>query len=134
MPKQKKKKKVSPLVWLLPPAAVAALILGGVMLVNSLYLPFQGKWIRRDCERVDLRSLEITLEEYTQLCEQLPGCTIRWNIPIGDQVFDSRAEEITLTALDEADFPLFDLFENLKTIHAEGLDCYDLTYGRCRRC
>ena len=126
MPKDKKKKKKSGfLLWFLPLVIVLALIGAGVTMIYSMYLPFQGKWIRKDCERVDLRSLEITLEAYEQLQQQLPGCTIRWNIPIGDQVFDSRATEITLSALEEEDFPLFDLFENLQKIHAEGLDCYE---------
>lgn len=123
--KAKKKKKTGFLLWLLPLVLVAALIVGGIGLIHSLYLPFQGKWIRRDSGRVDLRSLEISLEEYEQLCQQLPGCTIRWNIPIGEEVFDSRAEKIVLTSLNEQDFPLFDLFENLKTIDAQALDCYE---------
>lgn len=125
MPKKTKKKKSRILLWLLPLLVAAGLAAGGIALVNSLYLPFQGKWIRRDCERVDLRSLEITLEEYEQLKTELPGCVIRWNIPIGDQLFDSRAGEITLTGLEEGDFPMFRYFEDLRKINAEGLDCYE---------
>ena len=127
MPKKgKTKKKMGWLLWLLPLVLVAALIAGGIAVIHSLYLPFQGKWIRRDADRIDLRSLELTVEEYEQLSGQLPGCTIRWNIPIGDGVFDSRAEKIVLTSLNEQDFPLFDLFENLKTIDAQALDCYEV--------
>ena len=125
MPKKTKKKKSRILLWLLPLLVAVGLAAGGIALVNSLYLPFQGKWIRRDCERVDLRSLEITLEEYEQLKTELPGCVIRWNIPIGDQLFDSRAGEITLTGLEEGDFPMFRYFEDLQKINAEGLDCYE---------
>lgn len=125
MPKNHKKKKMPFLLWLLPLLVVAGLIGGGIGLINSLYLPFQGKWIRKDCERVDLRSLEITLEEYEQLKTELPGCQIRWNIPIGNQVFDSRAKEITITELNEENFSLFDYFEDLQTIHAEDLECYE---------
>ncbi len=125
MPKKAKKKKSRILLWLLPLLVTVGLLAGGIALLNSLYLPFQGKWIRRDCERVDLRSLEITPEEYEQLKTELPGCTIRWNIPIGDRVFDSRAAEIELTDLQERDFPLFRYFEDLQKINAEQLDCYD---------
>ncbi len=124
MPKQKKR-KTSAMLWILPLVLVVALIAGGAMLINSMYLPFQGKWIRRDCERIDLRSLELTVEQYAQLQEDLPDCQIRWNIPIGDQTFDSRASEIALIGLDERDFPLFHYFENLQKINAEGLTCYE---------
>ena len=124
MANKKHKKKGGKLWWLWLLTAVAAVaIVAGIFF--SMYFPFKNMMIRRDSQELDLRSCNMTVEEFSQLQEKLPQCRILWSIPIGDRKFDSTAPEITLKSLDMGDLELFYLFENLQCIRAAELECYE---------
>lgn len=120
--KQKARKKRRLWPWLLTSVLAVALVAG---IFLYMYFPFNGLWIKRDSQELDLRGYEISYEDYRELKEELPGCRILWRIPIGGRTFDCTAREITIETLDASDTELFRLFENLQEIHAVGLDCYE---------
>ena len=115
-------KKGRVLLWL---AAVLAVAAAGLFAFSRMFFAFDGKLIREGSTRLDLRDRAVTVSDYEQLKQRLPGCEIRWNIPIGSQVFDSTAREIVLLDLEEKDIPLFAYFDGLEYIHADHLECYD---------
>lgn len=76
-------------------------------------------------ESVDATAAELTAEEYRTLQEALPGCSVRWSVPVGNGRFPSDAEEISLTDLAEEDFGQLDHIESLKRVDARGCSDYD---------
>lgn len=50
-----------------------------------------------DLEQADLRGASLTDQELMELCSQFPDVFLLWNVPIGDGVFPSDAEEIDLS-------------------------------------
>lgn len=120
--KKRLKKRLGLWTLLLTPILAAALVAG---IFLYIYFPFNGLWIKRDSQEIDLRGYEISYEDYRELKEKLPQCRILWRIPIGAKTFDCTAQAITIEALDASDVELFRLFEDLKEIHAVGLDCYE---------
>lgn len=120
--KHKTRKKHGLWALLLTPVAAVAVVAG---IFLYMYFPFNGLWIKRDSQELDLRGYEISYEDYRELKETLPACRILWRIPIGDKTFDNTAKEITIETLSPSDMELFRLFEDLREIHAVGLDCYE---------
>ena len=76
-------------------------------------------------ESVDATAADLTAEDFRTLQDALPGCAVRWSVPVGSERFPSDAEEITLAALSEEDLDQLDHFENLKKVDARGCADYD---------
>lgn len=118
------KMKKAFLFWLIP-LLLALLLAGAYFAVNALYIFPEGTALARSSTEADLRDMELTVQAYTALSEQLPDCRIRWNIPIGGEYYDSFAEEVTLDSLTMEDISLFSYFEELQYIDALQLGCYE---------
>lgn len=121
---KKKHKKTGKrlLIWLFTAVAAVAIVAG---IFFSMYFPFKTMMIRRDSRELDLRGYALTVEEFQALQEKIPQCRILWRIPIGEDRFDSTAQEISLKQLDMAQAERFYLFENLQRIRAGSLECYE---------
>lgn len=116
------KKGMSPMIILI---LVVVLALSIYVVSNVLFVFAGGKPILRGSLEADLRDLEMTVEEYEELNAQLKETHLVWNIPIGGQVYDCTAKEITISSLTEAQIPLFDYFDNLQQINAWECEDYD---------
>lgn len=78
---------------------------------------------RTDLGSLDLTGNPIPCEAYNALAAALPGCDIRWSVPIGAGRFDSDTDSITLEEV-PADLPdLLGYFTNLAEVHV--LRCGD---------
>ena len=73
---------------------------------------------------MDLRDNPLSPEEVAALRQALPGCQIRWDIPIGDQRFDSQAQEIAVHNFSMEEVQLFSFFDRLKTVDAREVSHY----------
>lgn len=122
MGKYAKKKKFP---WLLIPIifVVAAICVFGT--VRMLYIFPHGEPLLRSTKTADLRHMDLSVEEYKDLCAELPDCHILWNIPIGDEVYDCSTREIRLNTVRTEDIPLFSYFDDLQRIDARNATCYD---------
>lgn len=105
--------------------SVLAVLLTIVVAVLQLFNFSIGRPIYRYSKHLDLRKDDISLDEYTALCQELPDCTIRWMIPIGEDRFDNFSQEIVITDLDEKDIPMFAYFTDLQRVKATDAKCYD---------
>lgn len=72
---------------------------------------------------IDAVEAALTPEQFEALSAALPGCRIRWSIPIGGGRYPSDAQSISLGALSEAEIPLFRYFEDLHSVSAA--ECTD---------
>ena len=137
-----KKKTVLILVLLLLIVSVA-----GVFLFNSNYVLINGTVIDRDAsdvvitggelpeveklERIaamkslDLRALDVSVEFYDMLCQELPGCEIRWNVPYQGDKTDNSVTEISVRAMTPEYEAMLQYFPNLQTVDARECQDYD---------
>ena len=69
-------------------------------------------------DALDLRGETISCEDYEQAAARRPGLPIRWDVPIGDERFDSFSETITLSALPEDEIGRLAYFPYLETVDA----------------
>ena len=76
-------------------------------------------------QSIDATAASLTAEEYGALKNALPGCAVRWSVPLGSERYPSDAEEIALAALSEDDLDQFEHLENLKRVDARGCSDYD---------
>ncbi len=113
------------LVWVAVVAAVVLLAVLAFKGVHKRYYFFEDRALLRSSEEIDLRDMELTPEQYEQLKAELPGCNIRWMIPIGDSINDSAATIFMISSLDSEHIPMYMFFDNLRTIHAEDCKDYD---------
>lgn len=74
---------------------------------------------------VDATAAKLTTEDYELLRSALPGCEIRWSVPLSGGSFPCDAEEIVVNALSAEDLELFRYFTRLKTVDARGSRDYD---------
>ena len=113
------------LVWVAIIAAAALLILFSLKGINHRYFFYEGRTILRSSEEIDLRDMELTFEQYEQLKAELPGCNIRWMIPIGDSIYDSAATVLRISSLEAEHIPMYMYFDDLQRIYAEDCEDYD---------
>ena len=72
---------------------------------------------------VDARRCDCT-EEIIQLIGEYPALDVRWMIPIGDQRFDSRSEEIAVGDFSLDEVKNFSFFTALRRVDATAASCY----------
>ena len=73
---------------------------------------------------VDAENAELTSEQYEALVKALPGATIDWSVPVGDDRFLSDSETIKLTEFSEEDIPRLAYLPNLRTVDARSCRNY----------
>ena len=74
-------------------------------------------------KRLDLRGTGATVKQYEYLCQVLPDCSIRWEVPFQDTYLDPDTTAITVTTLSDEDIAMLDYLPHLALVDA--LDCSD---------
>ncbi len=72
----------------------------------------------------DLRGKKISVEQYEQICSELASRP-RWDVPIGEEHFDSASTSIKLSAFDMEDIDNFKYLERLELVDADTAVCYE---------
>ncbi len=144
MKKRKRRRSRGAHRWLLPVVLAGAVLGGGLFYFRSNFTQTGGKTVSlettelvlRDAdtaslqelerctelERLDLRGSSVSAEDVSALGAKLPGCYIRWDIPLGGRSYDSETEELTLDTLDPAEGDKLLLFPKLKKLHVNAID------------
>lgn len=101
--------------------------LAGVLFILALALCATAAWLFTVrvggrlyfCTDVaDVRSAEISCEDYEKASARRQAKLIRWSVPIGEERFDSFSEILTLTSLPEDEIGRLAYFPYLKTVDA----------------
>ena len=70
---------------------------------------------------LDLSALDLSLPTVQKISSELNGnVTVIWNVRIGDSIYSSHAEHLTVPAEMIADAEIFSAFDNLKQFEIEG--------------
>ena len=118
-PKTKKHSKGRKLAACLLIAVALALL---VAVVKIFTIPIgSGRALYTDV--ADVRARSVSCEEYDEAIARRPDAVIRWNVPIGDEHFDSFASELTLFALPEDEVGRLRYFPALERVDAR--NCVD---------
>ncbi len=105
--------------WFLPILAavlILCVVFVGIYTVQKQYVRSGDRYFLRNSQTLDLRDQPLTVEEYRDLSEKIPQCSIRWNVPIGEQLFDSHARSITLLEIHTEQIPLLQYLHELEYI------------------
>lgn len=78
-----------------------------------------------DLREVDATQAPLTADDYAALSEALPGCSVRWSVPLSSGRFAFDAEEIAVSSLTKNDIDQLDYFTALKKVDARGSTDYD---------
>lgn len=114
---------------------------------HTTYIKIQSEYMRRDMsaliltsdqlpneeqlqqltalEYLDVRSVDLSIEEYERLRTLLPECRIEWNIPFQGEYLPEDTQELVVLSLSTEDLAVIPYFSELKTVHANGCRDYD---------
>ena len=141
--------KLRKLLSLLTAAAVVlSLVFAAAFVFHDNYVIISGALHRRDAVELDLRGAKLsrvenipdcpnlkwldlrgtglTVEQYRMLSEQLPGCTIAWDVPFQGRYLSQDAENLTLSTLTAEEVELLDHLPRLMYIDARNCEEYAL--------
>ena len=79
----------------------------------------------RDLQAIDLRGNWLDPADVHRLQEELPDCTIRWDIPLEDGLYDSSTQTLELTDV-PANWENLLYFTDLQYVHITNCTRYDL--------
>ena len=94
---------------------LAVLLIAAALWVNANFV-IAGGFHDRDAQTLDLREKKISLKNYEKLTQELPGCDIHWNVPVGGGRFDCCSESIALASVKPEELSLFSHFTQLKSV------------------
>ncbi len=118
----------------------AVMILPRYVFVSGMLVPRESPEVDLSGRRVDaskllrLKSPEyikiencgVSAEEFDRIRDAFPDCEIIWSVPLSSGPVSSRSSELTLSSISESDLPLFAYFDNLETVHAEGVSEWEI--------
>lgn len=112
-----------PVVKFITVLVTLALIFLAVKAVGGNYVSMvEGRPVLLTADRLDLRDIPLTVEEYEDLKQENPDKEILWCVPLGGAYHESDSAYIILENLSRDEISNIDYLKNLKTIDA----------GKCR--
>ena len=93
---------------------------------DETYIVICGRELRRDATDLDLRSMELTPEQFEEFRAAFPAAHIRWSVPLSDGARDSDSAVLRLASVTEEDVSRLGYFPRLRSIRADGCRDYPL--------
>ena len=110
-------------------ALVLVLLVGGAigfLWYRDSHVFVEGTPYPKNAQTLDLREEDISFGHYAALQDQLPRCSILWNVPFQGGKYSNDSRTLTVTSLTEQDVGLLlEYFPELQTLEASG--CRDYT-------
>lgn len=120
--KEVSKKKIFLMVLLV--SLLFASVIAGVFWHMRHYVLVDMQFYPKGTQYLDLRDREISARHYEKILRRMPGCEVRWNVPLSQSSWPDDTREITITALTERDIRNLKYLEQLQTVEAEGCTDY----------
>jgi hypothetical protein len=95
------KKKIFLMVLLI--VLLFSSVIAGVFWHMRHYVLVDLQFYPRGIQYLDLREQTVSVRHYEKILRRMPGCEIRWNVPLSQGSWPDDAREITVTALTERD-------------------------------
>ena len=111
-------------------AVVLTLLLAGILGViwyRYTHIFIEDAAYAKSSTSLDLREEDISFEHFNMLTEQLPQCSVIWNVPFRGGKVSSGSTEITVTDLTETDVNILcKYFPDLKKVDASACTNYEM--------
>jgi len=120
-PRSRKKGKKGGKILVGAIAALVVILAAAALWINANYV-VAGGLHDRDAQTLDLREKSISVKNYEKLSRELPGCDIRWGVPIRGERYDNQAAELVVPALKSEEIGLFAYFTALETLDVTGAE------------
>ena len=136
-------------------AMLVLLLWSGWRALDSRYVYWNGSLLPRDAESLDisgktvqdlerflefpnLRSLDarntgLTPEQFYWLQENLPRCSISWEVPIQGRLYSQQTQGICVSALTDAELDLLEQLPELSCVDVGSWSDYEKIMELCRR-
>lgn len=112
------------LIVLLVIALLLAGAMGGYYWYITSHIFVDEAVYAKNSEVLDLRGTGVSVEHVQSVREQMPGCTVFWDVPFQGTTYSSDITSLTITSLTVEDIEQMVYFENLKTVDADGCGDY----------
>jgi len=99
-------------------------VAAGVFWHMRHYVLIDLQFYPKGAQYLDLREKEISTRHYEKILRRLPGCEVRWNVPLSQDSWPDDAQTITVTKLTERDIRSLKYLPQLQTVEAEGCADY----------
>ena len=102
---------------------VLGVVVLGLIALMIVFTSIDGQLYLRSAQTLDLRSKDISVQEYESIREEFPKARIQWNIPFQGSYLPSDTEELAVTSLSDEDVKVLSFLPNLKLL--AGNPCTD---------
>ena len=116
------KKKIILMVLLI--LLMFASVIAGVLWHMDNYVLVDLQFYPKGAQYLDLREKEISTRHYEKILRRMPGCEVRWNVPLSEGSWPEDSQAITVTKLTERDIRSMKYLTQLQTVEAEGCADY----------
>lgn len=99
-------------------------VIAGVLWHMRHYVLVDLQFYPKGTQYLDLREKEISVRHYEKILRRMPGCEVRWNVPLSEGIWPDDAQTITVTALSERDVRNLKYLKQLRQVEAEGCADY----------
>ncbi len=117
------KKKIFLMVVLI--LLLFASVIAGVFWHMRHYVLVDLQFYPKGAQTLDLRDKEISTRHYDKILRRMPGCEVRWNVPLSQGSWPDDSEVISVTELTQRDIRNLKYLEQLRTVDAEGCTDYE---------
>ena len=108
-------------LWILIPI-ILLLVLTAVFFTLRHFYVFADGLYRRDSASIDLRGKSISEKKYVSLCEELPSCSITWDVPLSGGSYDCESESLALASFTDEDTAKLAYFTHLTSLDLTAAD------------
>ena len=120
----KKKNGSKAVAVLLVLVILAAALLGAMIWFVGSHFFVKGKAYPKTAESLDLRNQILSVQEYEAIRQQLPQCSIRWNIPFQNSAYPDDTTKVSVGSLSDEDVERLAYFKKLEEVDADGCRDY----------
>lgn len=111
-------------LWIIASAVVLGLGIAAAVILSG-YTHVGGQFLKKGQPFYDLRQKNLSLDDYTAICEAFPEAEVLWQIRFQGTPVSEDTEELTVQTLSEEDIRVFALLPGLKVLHADSCTDYD---------
>lgn len=103
---------------------VLGIVVLGLIALMIVFTSIDGQLYLRSAQTLDLRSKDISVQEYESIRKEFPNAHIQWNIPFQGSYLPSDTEELAVTSLSDEDVKILSFLPNLKLLDGNPCDDY----------
>lgn len=111
-------------LWIVLAAVIAVLGIGAAVVLSS-YTRVGGQLLKKGQSAYDLRSKDLSPEDYEAICEAFPDAEVHWQVRFQGVPVSEDTRELTVRTLSPEDVRVLTYLPKLKVLNADECTDYD---------